>query len=152
MNLPMVNIYPKFHNRQKYWKGWYILVHFWGQLHLASKYQNISTGNFKTSWNPCLTLGTPAISRPTTGRTGCGRLRDLVNKKKIRITVNDMVNSLKSKCLTWTHKETSHSTRTLNTKILFIYLLISYIKFKQYVLFFNMFRLNIFILDNSPFP
>ena len=33
--------YTKFHKRRKYWKGRYILAHFWGQLHLASKFQNI---------------------------------------------------------------------------------------------------------------
>ena len=45
--------YTKFHKRRKYWKGWYILVHFLGQLHLASKFQNISIGNFQTSWSSC---------------------------------------------------------------------------------------------------
>ena len=45
--------YTKFYIRGKYWKGRYILAHFWGQLHLAFKLQNISIGNFKTSWSSC---------------------------------------------------------------------------------------------------
>ena len=44
--------YTKFYKRWNDWKDLYIciLVHFWGQLHLASKFQNISFGNFKTSF------------------------------------------------------------------------------------------------------
>ena len=48
--------YTKFHKRRKYWKGRYILAHFLGILHLASKSQNISIGNFKTSWSSCFSF------------------------------------------------------------------------------------------------